>query len=833
MLHPIDRWPLSNSWSLTSRLKQQSKSEVGGTLLQQRFFYTATLSGAVAAQAAAAGQLSGQGSLIGNNISGAASVNAPLGISIPLANNGSVIAFSDGFESGPGIGWTSTTVSGTVAAWNIYTAGQTSAPATTPHSGTYLADFDSFNAPNLEQARFANSADISIPTTSPVLTFWVFHDTGFNGSPDQVQAQLSTDGGTTWNNVGPSVLRADGTTGWSQVTVALTSYAGQTVRIGFLGTSGYGNDLYIDDIAITGTSTGINGKSILTGSIGSTVALAGSATGQAVNAGALLAAVQLSGSLSAGGGTVFSDGFEGAGLGWNTSQVSGTAGAWTFVTSGSHQIASPHSGSWMADFNSFTSTAGSQTRLYAASPFTIPATGTSTLSFWVYHGLAAPASADQVQVQFSFNNGITWNNVGSPVNRYDGTSNAWGQSSINLSGYSGQTVLLGFLGTSQFGSDLYLDDVLVLQLVTGPGSVVTGSLQAVAALQAAITGQAVGQGSLSAVQLMIGSIAGAGSAAGQLGALAAIQGSVASTTLVAGALRASVAMAGPVAGLAAVAGSLNALAALAGTGTAGRSTLSGSLLSMALMTAAVAGQASSSGMLKAAEALSGALVGQSILTGSVATPASVAGSLAAVAAIAGSLKTQSALTAVLAGKSTISGSLLQTALFAGSIAGSAILAGALVSKVSVTASVTGQATMNQPALAALAAVTGSVSGQAQIHSALGAALQLNGSVSGSSIVAGQLASAAGLSGALAGQGLAAAALEAALALAGTAAGASHVLGILGLLQPAGDAWLYIDDSMLFVDIDEAVLVADEADAVLELEAEPAVLELLAGLPDLC
>jgi hypothetical protein len=49
-------------------------------------------------------------------------------------------------------------------------------------------------------------------------------------------------------------MRYNLTTGWSQVTLDLSAYKGQSdVRIGFLGIGAYGNDIYLDDVELTVT----------------------------------------------------------------------------------------------------------------------------------------------------------------------------------------------------------------------------------------------------------------------------------------------------------------------------------------------------------------------------------------------------------------------------------------------------------------------------------------------------------------------------------------------------------------------------------------------------
>ena len=67
---------------------------------------------------------------------------------------------------------------------------------------------------------------------------------------DKVQAQVSTNG-TTWTNVGTAVARYTGSTGWTQASIDLSAYKGQTVYVAFVGISAYGNDEYLDDVTVT------------------------------------------------------------------------------------------------------------------------------------------------------------------------------------------------------------------------------------------------------------------------------------------------------------------------------------------------------------------------------------------------------------------------------------------------------------------------------------------------------------------------------------------------------------------------------------------------------
>ncbi len=173
------------------------------------------------------------------------------------------------------------------------------------------------------------------------------------------------------------------------------------------------------------------------------------------------ASYTITGTVTTGGGggtTLFSNGFESS-TGWAVVDVSGTAGNWTFVTSGTLPTSSPHGGSYMAKFNSYDAASGSQTRIYQTTGFAIPGTATTaTLKFWMYHDTGYSTYADRVQVQVS--TGAGWANVGTAVNRYDG-STGWKQHTIDLTAYKGSTVQLGFLGISAFGNNEFIDDVIV------------------------------------------------------------------------------------------------------------------------------------------------------------------------------------------------------------------------------------------------------------------------------------------------------------------------------------------------------------------------------------
>jgi pseudomonalisin len=145
---------------------------------------------------------------------------------------------------------------------------------------------------------------------------------------------------------------------------------------------------------------------------------------------------------------------------WMAANVTGSAGKWSLVSAGSNPAAAPHSGTAMAQFNSFSAASGNQTRMYSASNVVVPSYAKSaTFSFWMFHDPNRPANNDRLQAQIT-NNGYTWYSVGPVVSRYNGTA-GWSQVSVDISSFIGQTVLVGFVGTSAGGYNMYLDDVSV------------------------------------------------------------------------------------------------------------------------------------------------------------------------------------------------------------------------------------------------------------------------------------------------------------------------------------------------------------------------------------
>ena len=120
-----------------------------------------------------------------------------------------------------------------------------------PYAGGYMARYNSFNASFGVSARLS-TPDIDLTGAStPLLVFAMYHDPGYPTLPgDRIQIQVSTDGGSTYDNIGVPITRYAAVAGWGLHTVDLSAYRGQSIRVGFLAISNYGNDMFIDAVGI-------------------------------------------------------------------------------------------------------------------------------------------------------------------------------------------------------------------------------------------------------------------------------------------------------------------------------------------------------------------------------------------------------------------------------------------------------------------------------------------------------------------------------------------------------------------------------------------------------
>ncbi len=139
------------------------------------------------------------------------------------------------------------------------------------HTGARLAYFNSYTADSGDRARLYRTAGLNLSTySSAQFALWVYHNTRYPTSLDTLQPQVSIDAGVTWNNVGATINRYDGSAGWKQHTVDISSYTGPgrtDVRVAFLGTSAWGDDVHIDDVTVTASACNVPAGGLVVGNV--------------------------------------------------------------------------------------------------------------------------------------------------------------------------------------------------------------------------------------------------------------------------------------------------------------------------------------------------------------------------------------------------------------------------------------------------------------------------------------------------------------------------------------------------------------------------------------
>ncbi len=122
----------------------------------------------------------------------------------------------------------------------------------TPHSGAF--EWWSGTGNNTSST-LARSVDLTSATTANV-TAWLQNDT--EKDYDYLYAEVSPDGGSTWEQVGTAI---DGTFGWTQKTWDLSAFTGKALQFRFRYSSDgrvNGNGSFLDDLAVN-----VNGASVL------------------------------------------------------------------------------------------------------------------------------------------------------------------------------------------------------------------------------------------------------------------------------------------------------------------------------------------------------------------------------------------------------------------------------------------------------------------------------------------------------------------------------------------------------------------------------------------
>lgn len=168
---------------------------------------------------------------------------------------------------------------------------------------------------------------------------------------------------------------------------------------------------------------------------------------------------------------VISETFDTA-LNWTVSHPTGSAtnAGWSQVTTGSNPNCSPYAGAGMAKFASYDVAAGNVYVL--TSPlFTLSSANTYKVKFSMYRDGAYPTDADKVMVYLSTSPLSNGTNLLGTINRSISltpvvSAEGWYNYSFNIPAGTNGNRYIRLSATSQYGNNIYFDNISVNQIVT-------------------------------------------------------------------------------------------------------------------------------------------------------------------------------------------------------------------------------------------------------------------------------------------------------------------------------------------------------------------------------
>ncbi|HBN06765.1 MAG TPA: hypothetical protein DD434_13410, partial [Bacteroidales bacterium] len=157
--------------------------------------------------------------------------------------------YNEGFENG--LNCWDVTASGTASNsyWRIQTSG--SSPTCTPHEGTNMVQFNSFSSPNTAGTWTSMASPAFDFSTDMQISFWMYRDNGYSTYlTEGVYVYVSS----TQDTVGATLLgfttRYRSTNGWDSISYVIPTGTLGTKYIILKATSGYGNNIYVDDLTV-------------------------------------------------------------------------------------------------------------------------------------------------------------------------------------------------------------------------------------------------------------------------------------------------------------------------------------------------------------------------------------------------------------------------------------------------------------------------------------------------------------------------------------------------------------------------------------------------------
>ena len=147
--------------------------------------------------------------------------------------------------------WANAQVSGT-GLWTGVTAG--TFPTCTPHSGAGMTEYASFDY-TTGAAAILVTPQITFPNDNYQVSFWMYRDNGYPGNADKVDVYYNTSasaGGTLLGTINRSrsLTPPEAADGWYQYTFYVPTASSGNAYIIFEGTSGYGDNMFVDDVNV-------------------------------------------------------------------------------------------------------------------------------------------------------------------------------------------------------------------------------------------------------------------------------------------------------------------------------------------------------------------------------------------------------------------------------------------------------------------------------------------------------------------------------------------------------------------------------------------------------
>lgn len=169
----------------------------------------------------------------------------------PMKMGPKVWSLQEGFEgSWLPAGWDTTHLLGTSATVFITRVTAGTSPTCSPHAGTYMVKYNCYSI-STARMRLA-TPPVLVNGTTDSLSFWMTHDPGYAAYNDRIVVEIMSNSGGGW---GPwtavdSFSRYQASFAWLYHALSLAAYNGDSVRISLTGHSAYGNNIYLDDVAI-------------------------------------------------------------------------------------------------------------------------------------------------------------------------------------------------------------------------------------------------------------------------------------------------------------------------------------------------------------------------------------------------------------------------------------------------------------------------------------------------------------------------------------------------------------------------------------------------------